>query len=347
MTFGLRPLLALALLGTGVARAEVINYQGRLTVGSAPYSGVGLFRFEILDDQGTVAWSSGELSLNVQDGRYAVRLGESAGVPPIGPLPAQAHLRVWFHREGLAWGVAGSDIPIPQRAAPVAAAPAAPGTDAAILAELQAIRTLLAGSAQCGGSAPAPGPAPAPPPISMPMPAAPSLGRSDASLVLVEFLDYQCPYCVKYHSEIYPQIKSAYVDTGKLRVSSVQLPLPFHSFADAAARAAVCADGQGRFWEMRDRLFSAGGNLPADILRKTAQDSGLDLDAFLACSGLEATSASIKKGIADAKTAGIEATPTFVLGRVSGGKITGVKIVGALPFATFAAEINKQLAAAN
>lgn len=346
MTFGPRPLLALALLCAGIARGDIVNYQGRLTVDRVPYTGVGDFRFEVVDGRGAVAWSSGDVRLNVGGGRYAVRLGESPGSPPIGPAlgqgPGTASLRVWFKREGVAWGVAGPDVLL-NLAGPPPAPAAAAGTQAEILAELQSIRTLLAGSAQCGGTAPSP----APPPITMAMPDAPSLGRSDAPVVLVEFLDYQCPYCVKFHGDIYPQIKSTFVDTGKLRIASVQLPLPFHNFAGAAARAAVCADAQGKFWEMRERLFAAGGNMPADTLRKAAQDSGLNVDAFLACSALEATSDSVKKSIADAKSVGIEATPTFVLGRVSGGKITGVKIVGALPFATFAAEINKLLPTPN
>jgi len=347
MTHGPRLFLALAMLCTGFARADVVNYQGRLTVDKVPYSGVGDFRFEVIDGQGAVSWSSGDVRLSVNEGRYAVRLGETAGSPPIGPAlgqgPGTPSLRVWFRRDGLAWGIAGSDVPLNLRS-PAPAALVGAGTDTEILAELRAIRTLLAGGAQCGGNAP---PSPAPPPISMPMPDAPSLGRVDAPLVLVEFLDYQCPYCVKFHNEIYPQIKTAFVDSGKMRISSVQLPLPFHNFADGAARAAVCADAQGKFWEMREKLFAAGGTLPAETLRKSAQESGLNIDAFLACSGLEATGESVKKGIAAAKSAGIEATPSFVLGRVSGGKITGVKIVGAMPYATFAAEINKQLESQN
>ena len=346
MKFGPRPFLALALLCASFARADTVNYQGRLTVDNAPYNGVGDFRFEVIDGRGAVSWSSGDVRLDVREGRYAVRLGESTDRPPIGPAlgqgMGQAKLRIWFHKEGLNWTVAASDVPLIPKAQ--ATAPAlGTGTETAILAELQAIHALLAGNGQVGGSAPAP----VPPPISVPMPAAPSLGSNDAPLVLVEFVDYQCPYCVKYHSEIFPQIKSMFVDTGKLRVASVQLPLPFHSFAEATARAAVCAAGQDKFWEMRERLFAAGGNLPAEALRKAAQESGLNIEAFQACSDSEATSATVKKSVADAKSEGIEATPTFVLGRVSGGKITGVKIVGALPFAAFAAEINKQLALGN
>ena len=120
------------------------------------------------------------------------------------------------------------------------------------------------------------------------------------------------------------------MDTGKLRVVSHNLPLPFHSFAGPAARAAICADAQGMFWPMREKLFSAGNALSVEVINQVAQNVGLDAAKFAAC-------------VTNKETA--EATPTFVLGRDVAGKVTGLRIIGAQPYATFATEINRMLAA--
>jgi protein-disulfide isomerase len=81
-----------------------------------------------------------------------------------------------------------------------------------------------------------------------------SLGRSDAPLTLLEFTDYQCPYCRKFQAETWPLLKKNYIDTGKLRFIVRDLPLSFHSSARPAAEAAHCAAEQGKFWEMHHAM---------------------------------------------------------------------------------------------
>ena len=90
------------------------------------------------------------------------------------------------------------------------------------------------------------------------------LGHPDAPVTIIEFTDLQCPYCARFATQTFPQIRRNYIDTGKVRYTSRDLPLPMHEFAVSAAVAARCAGEQGRFWEylaalfaMQDRLGSA------------------------------------------------------------------------------------------
>ena len=85
-----------------------------------------------------------------------------------------------------------------------------------------------------------------------------SKGEEGAPVVMVEYSDYQCPYCVKYINESFPQIEKDYIDTGKVRYLFRDLPLPFHANASAAALAARCAGDQGQYWEMHDILIKDG-----------------------------------------------------------------------------------------
>ena len=83
------------------------------------------------------------------------------------------------------------------------------------------------------------------------------LGDSNAKVVLVDFSDYECPYCIRHFNQTWPDIKKNYVDTGKIRVVFKNFPLNFHPNAQKAAEAAECASDQGKFWEMHDKIFSA------------------------------------------------------------------------------------------
>jgi hypothetical protein len=108
--------LALALLMATPALADVVYYEGRLSVDGVPFAGTGRFRFALVGEQGATLWSSGDISLTLSDGVYAVRLGESAQAPPIdsavlrGTPPPK--LRIWFHREGKGWALASADVPL-------------------------------------------------------------------------------------------------------------------------------------------------------------------------------------------------------------------------------------------
>lgn len=171
-----------------------------------------------------------------------------------------------------------------------------------------------------------------------------AIGSSDAPLTLVEFTDYQCPFCNKFHTTTFPELKKHYIETGKVRFVSRDLPLDFHKNAFQAARAARCAGEQGKYWEVRDRLSSNPNNLGQDGMLHYAKEAGVDATLFQACIDSDRYKAEVQKDIEAAQSVGISGTPAFILGRTSTDEFEGIKIVGAQPYATFEARINELLA---
>lgn len=163
-----------------------------------------------------------------------------------------------------------------------------------------------------------------------------SIGREDAPLTLVEFADYQCPFCRQFHTAVYERLRKEYIDSGKLRFVSRDLPLEIHNNALGAANAARCAAEQNHFWPMRETLISHADKLDPKALEGYAHDIGLNVDQFRSCLASEKYLPSIRADIAEANAMGIMGTPTFILGKASGGHIEGVKLVGAQPYEVFA-----------
>lgn len=204
----------------------------------------------------------------------------------------------------------------------------------AILRELKQIRLLLEKQQQQVSVTSAP-PAAPPEKVRISDVGGYSLGRSDAALTLVEFTDYQCPFCRQFHETTFQQLKKNYIDTGRLRFVSRDLPLEFHNNASKAAQAARCAGEQGKFWQMRDVLIANPANLDRDAIMTYAQQLTLDMSRFRQCLDSGKYFSQIQREIADAGSAGISQTPTFVLGKSSEGTIEGIRIVGAEPYGTF------------
>jgi protein-disulfide isomerase len=174
-----------------------------------------------------------------------------------------------------------------------------------------------------------------------------ALGAAEAPLTLVEFTDFECPYCREFHLETLPELKRRYIDTGKLRYVVRDLPLSRHKHALKAAQAARCAGDQGRYWEMGEVLFINASRLDAEALSAYARELGLDMSRFRACLDGEAHLADIRRDAADARAAGITGVPGFVLGRAVEGVVEGVRIAGAQPLATFQTHIERLLSAGN
>jgi protein-disulfide isomerase len=211
----------------------------------------------------------------------------------------------------------------------------------AILNELRQIKTLLERQQR----PPAQQPPPAPEKATLKLGAEYSLGRNDAPVVIVEYTDYQCPFCNRFHTGAYPEIRKNYIDTGKVRFIKRDLALDFHPNALKAAQAARCAGDQGKFWEMHDLLSANPNSLGPEAYAKYAGEIGLDAGAFKACTGSDKFIADIRDNGKGAATIGITGTPSFVVGTAKGDTVDGIKIVGAQPYSVFEKTIKDTLAA--
>ena len=176
----------------------------------------------------------------------------------------------------------------------------------------------------------------------------PFKGDRKARVAVIEFSDYQCPFCGRYVTNTFSQIENDYVETGKVKYVFRDLPLEFHKNAFKAAEAAHCAGEQGKFWEMHDLLFQNQAALAPEQLPGYAKSLGLSEAGFSRCMESGQFAAGIKKDIADAGTVGITGTPTFLIGVVQpgDGRVKVVKkLVGAKPYEEFKAAIDSTLAA--
>ncbi len=173
------------------------------------------------------------------------------------------------------------------------------------------------------------------------------LGREDAPVTIIEFTDLQCPYCARFATQAFPQLRRNYIDTGLVRFASRDLPLPMHAFAVPAAVAARCAGEQGRFWEFREALFAAQATLGPETYVEQARKHGLDLEAFAACRRDGRQAANVRADLDLARANGITATPSLIVGRLVDGQFQGETIEGAKPYAVIAAKIDALLEAAH
>jgi protein-disulfide isomerase len=164
-------------------------------------------------------------------------------------------------------------------------------------------------------------------------------GNKAAAVVMIEFVDYQCPLCRKFAAETMGRIQADYVTSGKVAVVAKNMPLEdIHPLAFGAARAAECAKGQGKFWEMDERLLLASSALAPADLKVHAGALGLDLDRFNACLEDEKTTSAIRRDKTEAARFGITGTPYFLIGvrKPDSTEVKAVRMVkGAFPYEVF------------
>ena len=172
----------------------------------------------------------------------------------------------------------------------------------------------------------------------------PVLGDPNAPLTIVEFSDFECSYCRRFHKQVMPQLKRDYIDTGLIRFVHKDLPLPFHPHALPAAAAARCAGEQNRYWELYSSLFDQQNCLDCKGVLAIAAEAELNTTKLQACMERESTLALINANGSEAALHNISATPTFVIGPTqSDGSLDGQVIEGALPWATFQSSIETAL----
>jgi protein-disulfide isomerase len=157
-------------------------------------------------------------------------------------------------------------------------------------------------------------------PVNIPVSGSPLIGAQNGAITLVEFSDFQCPYCYKAVPELQALLK-AYPNQVKLIFK--QFPLDIHSQAAYAAAASLAAHRQGKFWPLHDAMFAQHGRLSPEIIQKLAGEQGLDMKKFNADLASVELRKEVVKDRDDGETAGVDSTPTlFVNGRHYNGVIS-------------------------
>lgn len=166
-----------------------------------------------------------------------------------------------------------------------------------------------------------------------------AMGDEDAAVTIVEMTDFQCPFCKRYNDDTFGQIRTEYVDTGKVRYLFRDFPLQFHANAAPASLAARCAADQGSYIEMHDVLFenqeSWSNGDPTEAFKDYAGELGLNQASFDSCYDSGQFTEAVNDDLALAGEVGASGTPTFF--------INGTKLVGAQPFSAFQAAIEAEL----
>ena len=221
---------------------------------------------------------------------------------------------------------------------------------ASILASAYWVATAIdRGSAQVAGlnqalktAAAAPAPAARPSAPGRPDPAkvydikigdGPIRGSKSAKITVVEWADFQCPFCVRVNPTL-EKVTQEYGD--KVRFSFKHLPLSMHSKARAAHQAAEAAHRQGKFWEMHDRIFEKPKDLSEETYLRYANEIGLDIDQYKSDFSSSSVRKKVDADLAEARELGVSGTPSFF--------INGRFLSGAQPYGAFARVIDEELA---
>jgi protein-disulfide isomerase len=169
----------------------------------------------------------------------------------------------------------------------------------------------------------------------VPVEDSPVFGSDKAPITIIEFSDYECPYCKSWQNDVLPQIKAKYGD--KVRLVYRNFPLySIHPNAEGAAEAAMCAGEQEKYWEFHDLLFSGQKGLGAQTYTSYAQALGLNADTFKKCVEERRYQKDVKADYDFASQIGVRSTPTFF--------INGLAVVGAQPFDVFQQIIDLEIA---
>ena len=174
-------------------------------------------------------------------------------------------------------------------------------------------------------------------PVDITLPAGANVrGSENAPVTVVEFSDFQCPFCEKFFTQTYSQIEKDYIDTGKVKFVYLHFPLSFHDQAQKAAEASQCAALQGKFWQMHDKMFENQASLSIDNYKLWAKQIGLNTAKFNTCLDSGETASVVAAHEAYGQSVGVSGTPGFF--------INGVPLSGAQPYSAFKQVIDAALA---
>ncbi|MBI2079763.1 thioredoxin domain-containing protein [Candidatus Micrarchaeota archaeon] len=173
------------------------------------------------------------------------------------------------------------------------------------------------------------------------------LGSDDAPVIIVEFSDFQCPYCRKFWKESFSKIDENYIKTGKVQYVFRDFPLSFHPAAPKAAEAAECSRDQNKWEEMHNKMFAEqekqGPNTVSfseDDMKKWAEEIGLDSTKFNECLDSGKYADEVQKDFIDGNSIGVSGTPAFLIGKRGGD---AQPLVGAQPYSVFKQAIDSML----
>ena len=164
----------------------------------------------------------------------------------------------------------------------------------------------------------------------------PSIGPDNAEVTVIEFFDFQCPFCGRFFTQTLPLIEEQYLKTGKVKFVYRDFPLSsIHPMAQKSAEASECADEQGKYWEYHDKIFAEQSSLSINSLKQWASDIGMDTAKFNDCLDSGKYESEVKSDLNDAMNSGGRGTPYFLVGNVP--------LSGAQPFSAFQQAIDSQL----
>lgn len=168
------------------------------------------------------------------------------------------------------------------------------------------------------------------------------LGAPEARIVMIEFTDFQCPYCGRFARDTFPEVSRKLIDTGRVRYVVHHLPIEkIHPFAVASANAVECADREGKYWELREKIFNNQDKLTDEDLLRHAESIGLDKRAFRDCMG-SGVAPEIKADLAIAERLAVRGTPAFFVGTIEEDgsvRLLG-RINGSQPFAAYESAVS-------
>lgn len=146
-------------------------------------------------------------------------------------------------------------------------------------------------------------------------------GDPDAPVTIVEYGDYECPFCKRFHDTVLPQIEKEFIETGKAKYIFKDFPLVrYHPHAQKASEAALCSGNQGKFWEMHDILYNNQHRLDVNSIKGYAGNIGLDIEQFNACLDSGQMAFKVGQNAAEGRSVGVSGTPSFYInGQVFSG----------------------------
>lgn len=166
---------------------------------------------------------------------------------------------------------------------------------------------------------------------------APTRGNKNAKVAVVEFTDFECPYCGRHHRQTFSRLDSDYISTDKIQYIAKDFPLSFHTNGVSSAVAARCAGEQGKYWDMHHALFENQRKLSDSLYKTQADLLGLDASAFAQCLQDPEQKKRVNQDIDNGERYGVRGTPAFLIGTIEQGVMTNLQFVsGAQSYDRFA-----------